>query len=81
MKKKKNLFLCLCLFVDYLGKRKYKELELMKLEFSRNSSTIEEKKKEHYTRTPHIPVKQCYAGNLPRNLNSLNSSTKKMVDC
>ena len=46
------LFLCLCLFVDY-RKKKYKELDLSKLEFyiSRNSSfpsssTIEEKKEE-----------------------------------
>ena len=49
--KKKLLILCLCLFVDY-RKKKYKELELIKLEFhiTRNlslgsSSTIEEKKK------------------------------------
>ena len=49
--KKKLLILCLCLFVDY-RKKKYKELELTKLEFyiTRNSSlgsssTIEGQKK------------------------------------
>ena len=53
--KKKLLILCLCLFVDY-RKKKYKELELTKLEFhiTRNSSfgsssTIEEKKKKSNT--------------------------------
>ena len=52
MKKKNYLFLCLCLFVDDQEK-KYKELELAKLEFhiTRNSrlvssSTIEGKKKK-----------------------------------
>ena len=51
MKKKNLLILCLCLFVDY-RKKKYKELELTKLDFhiTRNSSlgsssTIEEKKR------------------------------------
>ena len=50
---KNYLFLCLCLFVDYPKKKKYKELELTKLEFhiTRNSSlvrsiTIEGKKKK-----------------------------------
>ena len=49
---KNYLFLCLCLFVDL--KKKYKELELTKLEFhiTRNSSlvsssNIEGKKREH----------------------------------
>ena len=53
MKKKNLLILCLCLFVDY-RKKKYKELELTKLDFhiTRNSSlgsssTIEEKKKSN----------------------------------
>ena len=52
---KNYLFLCLCLFVDNQEKKKYKELEIAKLEFhiTRNlsvvsSSTIEGKKKKKY---------------------------------
>ena len=60
MKKKNLLILCLCLFVDY-RKKKYKELELTKLDFhiTRNSSlgsssTIEEKKKEQYAQVLYL---------------------------
>ena len=63
---KNYLFLCLCLFVDY-GKKKYKELELTKLEFhiTRNSSlgsssTIEEEKKEQYARVLYLQRTQAW---------------------
>ena len=59
-------YLFLCLFVDYWKKR-YKELELTKLEFriTRNSnlgssSTIEEKQKEQYAQVLYLQRTQAW---------------------